>query len=124
MPGLKDDPNKFRGEIGDNSSAVRSLDSVVSCLGAGGIPCWELLSQITSSDACFPQGMEDPAETPGARTCGKSPFMKCNQKFALKEFYQLWPCCLQSAKPHLGSAVPMDTWVRVAHASDKGSDRE
>lgn len=95
MPALKDDPNTFRGEIGHASSGVRSLASVASCLGAGCIPRWQLLSQITTSESCFPRGAEDPAGTPGARTCGKSPFTKCYQKFARKEFYQFWPCSLQ-----------------------------
>lgn len=31
--------------------------------------------------ALFPQGMEDPAGTPGARTCGKCRCTTCNQKF-------------------------------------------
>lgn len=92
MPGLKDDPNKFRGEISHSSSGVRSQTSVtMSCLGGEWVPCWELLSQITTSEPSFPQGAEDPAVilVPGPM---ESLCTKCNQKFATKEFYQFWPC--------------------------------
>lgn len=91
MPGLKDDPNKFRGEIGHSSSGGKSQTSVtMSCLGWECVPCWELLSQITTSEPCFPQGVEDPAGilVPGPM---ESLCTKCNQKFAPKEFYQFWP---------------------------------
>lgn len=81
MPGLKDDPNKFSGEIGHASSGVESLASASSCLGVGCVPYWELLNQITTLEPCFPRGVEDPAGTPGARTCVKSHSTDCNLKF-------------------------------------------
>lgn len=56
MPGLKDDPNKFSGEIGHASSGVGSLASVASCLGVGCVPYWELLNQITTLDPVSPGG--------------------------------------------------------------------
>lgn len=58
-----------------------SVASASRCLGVGCIPHRELLSQITASEPCFPQGMEDPAGTSGARTCGKCCCTKCSQKF-------------------------------------------
>jgi len=126
MPGLKDDPNTFRGEIGRAFSGVGSLASAASCLGAAGIPCWELLSHLTASEPYFPGAgwrtllgplVPGPVES--------LPALSAIRSSTSKEFYHLWSW---SSLPDPGSSVPIrctvDVWLCVTRVSDERRGRE
>lgn len=129
MPGLKDDPWQIQRR--NWSQFLRSLITGFCAELHGSRMCF-LLGAFKSDyifRALFPlQKAEDPAGTPGVRTCGKSSHTKCNQNFASKELCPCWPCSFLHCEVHPSSVFPtscsVDVWVHVTCACDKRSDSE